>query len=80
MHDSEKERGETERIRWTQAYGKMIETHAEDQLRRMAPPLLGGGSTFFTEENLLAAFPGMKNCDAGIDFGGEIVLAGVKII
>ena len=46
----------------------------------MPPPILGGGSTFFTEENLLAAFPGMKNCDAGIDFGGEIVLAGVKII
>jgi hypothetical protein len=41
----------------------------------MAPPLLGGGNTFFTEENLLAAFSGMKNCDAGIDFGGEIMLA-----
>jgi hypothetical protein len=74
VHDAEKERGESERVRWTQAYGEMIETRAEDQLRRMAPPLLGGGSTFFTEEDLLAAFPKVKNCDAGIDFGGDVGL------
>ena len=55
----------------------MIETRVEDQLRQMAPPLLGGGRAFFTEEDLQAAFPRTKNCDAGIDFGGDVVLAEV---
>lgn len=78
VHDYEKENhGERARLRWTQAYGEMIEARAEDQLRRMAPPLLDGGSTFFTEERLQSVFPGTKNCDAGIDFGDEAVLAEV---
>ena len=55
----------------------MIETRAEDQLRQMAPWLIGGGRAFFTEEDLRAAFPGSKNCDAGIDFGSDVVLAEV---
>jgi hypothetical protein len=53
----------------------MIETRAEDELRQLAPLLIGGGRAFFTEEHLKAAFPGSKNCDAGIDFGGDVVLA-----
>jgi hypothetical protein len=76
VHDVEKRQSETARIHWTQAYGEMIEIRAEDQLRRMAPPLvLGTDSTFFTEEDLLEAFPETKNCDAGIDFGNDVVLA-----
>ena len=55
----------------------MVEQRAEDQLRRLAPPLAGGGSTFFTEENLQAAFPRTKNSDAGIDFGELTLLAEV---
>ncbi len=55
----------------------MTETRAEDQLRSVAPPLVGGGSTYFTEDDLLSAFPGTKNCDAGIDFGGDVLLAEV---
>jgi hypothetical protein len=53
----------------------MIETRAEGELRQLAPRLIGGGRAFFTEEQLMAAFPGSKNCDAGIDFGGDVVLA-----
>jgi len=46
-----------------------LELRVEDQLRRPAPPLIGlAGKTFFTEENLQAAFPGTMNTDAGIDF------------
>jgi hypothetical protein len=52
----------------------MIETRAEDELRQLAPRLIGGGRAFFTEEHLMAAFPGSKNCDVGIDFGGDVVL------
>ena len=44
----------------------MIETRAEDELRQLAPRLIGGGRAFFTEEHLMAAFPGSKNCDAGM--------------
>jgi hypothetical protein len=78
VHDYEKfTHGENARIKWTQAYSEMVETRAEDQLRQMAPPLIGGGRAFFTEEQLQATFPGTKNCDAGIDFGGDVVLAEV---
>ena len=55
--------------RWNNAYASMVERRVEDQLRRMAPSLLGGDRAFFTEENLQAAFPGKKNADAGIDYG-----------
>jgi len=78
VHDHEKEfNGDLARQLWTQAYAEMTETRAEDQLRRMAPQLIGssGGSTYFTEHDLLAAFPKAKNCDAGIDFGREVLLA-----
>jgi hypothetical protein len=63
--------------RWTQAYSEMIETRVEDQLRQMAPQLIGGQRAFFTEEDLQAAFPGDRNIDAGADFGGDVVLAEV---
>jgi hypothetical protein len=55
----------------------MVERRVEDQLRRMAPRLLGPGNTFFTEENLQAAFPGKKNTDAGIFYGDLVLLAEV---
>jgi hypothetical protein len=74
VHDNEKCYSEAACLRWRQAYGEIIEARAEDQIRHMAPPLLGNGSTFFTEEALKVAFPKSKNCDAGIDFGSGIVL------
>jgi hypothetical protein len=78
VHDNEKRQyGEKARNAWTQVWSEMIETRVEDQLRRMAPVLIGGERAFFTEENLRAAFPGTKNCDAGVDFGADVVLAEV---
>lgn len=78
VHDHEKETyGDKARGAWTQVWSELVETRAEDQLRQMAPALFGGGRAFFTEEALQAAFPGTKNCDAGIDFGGDLVLAEV---
>jgi hypothetical protein len=78
VHDHEKlAHGELARQQWTQAYAEMTETRAEDQLRAMAPPLVGGGSTYFTEDDLRRAFPKTKHCDAGVDFGGDVLLAEV---
>jgi hypothetical protein len=79
VHDQEKlQHGEQARVLWTQAYGEMIESRAEDQLRQLAPPLVtSAASTFFTEEDLQRAFPSSKNIDAGIDFGADVVLAEV---
>jgi hypothetical protein len=78
VHDHEKQvYGENARRAWTQVWGEMIETRVEDQLRQMTPSLVGGRHAFFTEEDLQAAFPGSKSCDAGIDFGGDVVLAEV---
>lgn len=80
VHDYERDNhGDGARQRWTQTYGKMIELRVESQIRRLAPPLLGGGSTYFTEEDLQAAFSTGKSVDkavdAGIDFGEATVLA-----
>ena len=78
VHDHEKAvHGEHARGSWTQVWSEMVETRVEDQLRQMAPSLFGGGRAFFTEEDLQAAFPRTKNCDAGVDFGGDVVLAEV---
>jgi hypothetical protein len=78
VHEHERDRdGERGWKRWNGAYARMVEQRAEDQLRRLAPPLVGGGTTFFTEEDLQAAFPGSKNSDAGIDFGELTLLAEV---
>jgi hypothetical protein len=78
VHDHEKATyGDTARNRWTQAYSEMIETRVENQLRAMAPQLIGGEHAFFTEEDLQAAFPGDRAIDAGADFGGDVVLAEV---
>lgn len=63
--------------RWDNAYANMVERRVEDQLRRMAPALVGGGRTVFTEEDLQAAFPGKKNADVGIDYGERVLLAEV---
>lgn len=62
---------------WNDAYAAMVEMRVEDQLRRMTSPLVGGGQTFFTEEDLQQAFLGTKNVDAGIDFGDQVVIAEV---
>ena len=61
--------GEKARNKWTQAYSEMVERRVEDQVRDMAPHLVGGKRAFFTEEDLQAAFPGVENADAGADFG-----------
>lgn len=82
VHDHERDtHGDVARTRWTQVFGEMVELRAEDQMRRLAPPLIGQGETFFTEEMLRAAFTKKgsadKNVDIGIDFGDEVVLAEV---
>jgi hypothetical protein len=78
VHDYEKKHyGERARSNWNQVWSEMVEIRVEDQLRRMAPLLVGGGRAFFTEEDLQAAFPGKKNCDVGIDYGSDVVLAEV---
>ena len=78
VHEKERELGGKRGwTRWNNAYANMVERRVEDQLRRMTPRLFGGGSLFFTEENLRAAFPGRKNADAGIDYGDLVLLAEV---
>lgn len=73
VHDHEKSRSEQNRLRWTQAYAEMVEMLVEDQLRATAPPILGGGTTFYTEDEIGQAY-GAKRCDTAIDFGGTFVL------
>ncbi|MEU6201142.1 hypothetical protein [Streptomyces sp. NPDC047061] len=78
VHDHERDQyGERARLHWTQAYAEMVERRVKDQLRRLAPHVLGGGSSFFTEVDLARAFPGSKSADVGLDFGSSTVLVEV---
>jgi hypothetical protein len=76
VHDSEKARSEGNRVAWTQAYGEMVELMVEDQVRRLAPKVLGGGSSVYTEEDFANAYEG-KVSDIGVDFGHVILLVEV---
>jgi hypothetical protein len=73
VHDQEKEIGELEAERWRQTYAEMLELLAEDSIRALAPVALGGGVTFYGEEQIGAAYGGLR-CDAAIDFGSHIML------
>jgi hypothetical protein len=76
VHDHEKSvHGEQARRAWTQTYSELVEIHAEDILARLAPTLLGSGSTFFTEEQL--GLLGDSAVDCGIDFGDFVLLTDV---
>ncbi len=76
VHDHERDvHGDQARRAWTQTYSELVEIHAEDSLCRMAPTVLGGGSAFFTEEQL--GLLGGSAVDCGIDFGDYVLLADV---
>jgi hypothetical protein len=73
VHDQERARGGAARMRWTQAYGDMMESYAESILEPMAPPVIGASdTTWFTEDDLGAAYPETKRADAAIDFGTTV--------
>lgn len=65
-------RGIDDRLRadWTQAWGDMVEAHAEDELRALAPTILGGGTSFYDEHDIAKAYgEGGGRADVTIDFG-----------
>jgi hypothetical protein len=71
VHDFVKSQfGDTARLQWTQAWGEMVESCVEEQLVVLPPRLLGGGSLYYTEDDLKRAYPGRKAADVVID-GGE---------
>jgi hypothetical protein len=45
---------------WSVAYAEMTEALAEELIEALAPPLVDGTSTFFTEEDIKAAFTDKK--------------------
>jgi hypothetical protein len=64
-------------LRWNETYAEMVELLAEEALRTMVPTILGGGQTFYMEEDLERAYPGRKRVDVAIDFGTTFLLAEV---
>ena len=78
LHDSLKATNEQSAERFRKAYAAMVEAAVEDMVHEMTPPALGGGRTFYTEEDLLAAYgEGKKRCDAVADFGSTLMLVEV---
>lgn len=62
---------------WTYVFGEMVELMVEDQLRSMAPPILGStNKAYYSEEDFSSAFRG-KSCDAAIHFGSHMCLVEV---
>lgn len=83
VHDHEKiTRGsEKDRSRWTQGYGEMVELMVEDQLRPLAPVLLGGARerSFYTEEDLERAYgDGVGRPDATVDLKHHVLMFEVQ--
>jgi len=76
VHDRQKGISEEARGLWTQAWGAAVEAMAEDDLRVLAPPVLGGRS-FYTEEDLKRAYPKSQRADVVIDFGLAFMAAEV---
>lgn len=74
VHDWLRDRSQDEAASFREAYGAMVEAMVEDSLRSIAPVDLGTQRTFFTEEDLAAAYGQVSRCDAVIDFGTEILL------
>jgi hypothetical protein len=58
---------------WQSVWGLMVESLAKENLRPLAPMLLGDGKTFFDDNDLKRAYPGDKQADVVIDFGETIV-------
>ena len=78
LHDCLKATSEQSAERFRKAYAAMVEAAVEDMVHEMTPPALGGGKTFYTEEDLLAAYgDGKKRCDAVADFGSTLMLVEV---
>lgn len=76
IHDHERDvTGGSARMKWTQTYSELMELYVEDLFGRMAPPLLDGKSTVFTEEALRPL--GGRTADLGVDFGSAVLLADV---
>jgi hypothetical protein len=76
VHDHERDtHGDGARRDWTQTFSELIEMHAEGILRRLSPPLLGVGSSFFAEEQL--RMMGGKAVDCGVDFGSTVLLCDI---
>jgi hypothetical protein len=70
VHDHLRDQSDALRQTWTQVWGDMVEALAEEELVSMAPPVLGGGTTYYTEDDLASAYgEGSPRVDAVIDFG-----------
>jgi hypothetical protein len=77
-HDSEKAKhGEKAAARWRKSYANLFERYAESRLRTFSVPALAGGTNFYTEEDLQAAYPkeGQRYSDAVLDFGSVVLVA-----
>lgn len=76
VHDHERDAyGDKARVRWTQTYSELVEIHAENLIRPLAPTVFGGGSAFFTEDQVKLL--GGAAADCGIDFGDFVLIADI---
>lgn len=83
VHDHEKLTRGSERDRhlWTQGYGEMVEEMVKDQIRAIAPTLLGSkrDKGFYDDEDFKRAYgEGVSRPDAAVDRGHHLLLFEVQ--
>jgi hypothetical protein len=77
VHDHLKAQSEKSRRQWTQLWGARLQELAGRRLRPLALPLLGGGTSFYSDQDLAATYTTKHNpdsqCDFVLDFGDGFV-------
>jgi hypothetical protein len=59
--------------KWESVWGDMVENAIVKSLESLAPTALGNGSCYFSEDEIGAAYPHGKKCDAAIDYGHTVL-------
>lgn len=76
VHDNERDHSSRARHHWNQAHGELVEALVTQRLREMAPVTRDrlGGKSFYSEQDIKAAFPKSRVGDAAVDYGDYLLL------
>jgi hypothetical protein len=72
--DALKAQGGQATIGFRNGYGAMIESLVEESLQAVAVPILGTATSYYTEDDLEAAYGQSSRCDVLIDFGEDLMI------
>lgn len=80
VHDNERDNHtDRDRKRWNQAHGEMVENLVTERLFETAPAASdrSGGRSYYSEDEMKAAYPKKRVADAAVDYGEYLLLVEV---